>query len=155
MATISSCNYTKNYQSLYIDGIKISETMEFSYDQSVENHEDVHFDGVRYGNHKYPKITITLNRLITYKMTDESTIDQLLNCMLTDPKTITYIEQKSEPNGDGSITVSRKNISFKNCRLQKREESYNADENSKMNLEFTSEGIIHDTNQPHWSEVED
>ena len=154
MATITTCNYVKNYKSLYIEGIKISEAMEFSYSLDSEDHKDVHFDGVRHGNHKHPDITITLNRLITYKMTDERTIDTLLNCMLTDPKTITYIEQKSEPNGDGSITVSRKNISFKNCRLTKREETYNADENSKMNLEFTSEGVIHDDNQPMWSEVD-
>lgn len=153
MADIS-CNYAKNYKSVYIAGYKVGECQEFDYTREIEDQKDVHFDGVRHGNHKYPDITITVNRLITYNIMQETQLERLLDCMLTDPQTITYTEQKSTTNEDGSISVTRKSISFKNCRLSKDEQNYKADENSKMNLEFTSEGIIRDNSNPFWSSAD-
>lgn len=148
------CNYTKNYRSVYIAGYKVGECQEFDYTREIEDQKDVHFDGVKHNNHKYPDITITVNRLISYNDEQEALLEKYLDCMLTDPQTITYIEQKSVPDEEGSIKVTRKSISFKNCRLSKDEQNFKADENSKMNLEFTSEGIIRDSSNPHWSTVE-
>lgn len=146
-----NCNYDKNYKLVYIDGMKVGSCQEFTAKEENEISEEAHFDGIDVDNLKFPKTTITISRLISYDPTKEAQLSQLLKCMQTDPKTITFIEQKSTPAEDGSMQISRTSRSYKNCRISSREESFKAEERSKMDLEFKSEGLITDKNNPIWS----
>ena len=149
-----NCRYDDNYKKVYIAGIEIGKCQEFTTKEENELSEEAHFDGIDIDNLKYPKTTITISRLQSYDSEKEAELQKLLKCMQTDPKSITYIEQKSKPDGDGNMVVSKTQRSYKNCRVSSKEESFKAEERSKMDLEFKSEGILLDNNNPTWSVVD-
>lgn len=147
-----NCNYDKNLVRVDIGGITIGYVQEIEINEEQEVSEEYYFGGVAVDSFKYPKTTITINRLIRYNMATEQEVCDIINCMKTDPKTITFVNQHTSVDEDGNV-VGRNVESYKNCRLSSNKRTLKPDEAFTMELEFKSEGLIYDDSNPRWSSI--
>lgn len=151
---MTACNFDKNLVRVDVDGLTIGFVTEIETSEEYEVTEEPYFGGVAVDSFKYPKITLTINRLIRYNMIEESEVLRIINCMRTDPKTITFTSQHTSINEDGEA-VGKLVMSYKNCRLSSHKRTLKPDEAFSQELEFKSEGLIEDKNNPAWSSVTD
>lgn len=151
------CNYAKNLTRVDVSDPKgimepltIGYVQNFDVSETGDVYEEATFDGYAVDTFKYFKTEIKITRLIRYNVEDEQKIANLLECMKTDPMTITFTTQKTSHDVVKN-PVGKHVESYRNCRLADNNRSFKADDFAKQDLTFKSEGKINNTEVEEWS----
>lgn len=151
------CNYADNETKItitdpkgLIEPITLGYVQEFNVEEEQDVTEEATFDGYCVNTFKYGKTSISMTRIIRFNIEQETKVQNILDCMKTDPMNITAVFKRTSTDY-AKNPVGKYSVTYKNCRLASNKKDFKPDEEFKQELEFKSEGILRSTETDEWA----